>query len=138
MKLPFTLGIKFVFRILLPGFVLSLALLPVLRTIIDLTERVVPLDYAFVLSILIFGWLIVVLDMPIYMLFEGRRFWPKLLRDLFTSRERIRLRKLEQIIVECRETDRRRYIEASVEIRRFPLNEIGSWDVRFPTRLEIY
>ncbi|HVQ36614.1 MAG TPA: hypothetical protein VMS31_03725, partial [Pyrinomonadaceae bacterium] len=62
MKLPFTFGIKFVFRIVLPGFVLALGFLPITRTIVDLTGNLIPLDYAFGISIFLLGWLIVVLD----------------------------------------------------------------------------
>jgi hypothetical protein len=134
MKLPFTLGIKFVFRIILPGFILALGFLPILRTIVDLTDKLIPLEYAFVIAILLLGWLLVVFDMPIYMAFEGRRYWPGFLRAFFKWREKKRLGGLEETI-KHKEDDHRKYIEASVEIRRFPLDDTGHSEARLPTRL---
>jgi hypothetical protein len=135
MKLPFSLGLKFVFRVILPGFVLALGFFPILRTVVDLLKGLLTVEYAFIGAVLVLGWLVVILDMPIYMAFEGRRYWPKPLRALCTVRERRRLRKLERIITEFQTTDRRKYIEASVEIRWFPLDEVGGWEVRYPTRI---
>ena len=135
MKLPFTLGIKFVFRIILPGFILALGFLPILRTIVDLTDKLIPLEYAFAIAILLLGWLLVAFDMPIYMVFEGRRYWPEILRAFFNRREKKRLRGLEDTIKNHKKDDHRKYIEASVEIRRFPLDSTGHWEARLPTRL---
>jgi hypothetical protein len=135
MKLPFTLGIKFVFRIILPGFILALGFLPILRTIVDLTDRLIPLEYAFAIAILLLGWILVIFDMPIYMVFEGRRYWPQILRTFFNGLEKKRLQWLEATIKKYKEVDHRKYIEASVEIRRFPLDDTGRWEARFPTRL---
>jgi hypothetical protein len=98
MKLPFTFGIKFVFRIILPGFVLALGFLPIIRTIVDLTANVIRVDYAFGITALLLGWLIVVFDMPIYMAFEGRRYWPEVLRSFFKRRENDRLAGLQKTI----------------------------------------
>lgn len=136
MKLPFTLGIKFVYRILLPGFVLALGLLPVSRTALEFDGSVISLEYVFILEMLLFGWLFVLLDMPVYMAFEGRRFWPKVLRDYFTSREQRRLEALEEEEDDYFESDRQRSREASVEARRFPLDDdTGRSVAKFPTRL---
>ena len=139
MKLPFTLGIKLVFRILLPGFFLALGFLPVLRTIVELTNNLMPLEYVFALAVLILGWLIVILDMPIYIAFEGRRYWPEPLRSDFISREKRRLEQLERIIKlhleNPEKVSRQEYIEASVEIRQFPINDNDKFEARFPTRL---
>lgn len=135
MKLPFSIGIKFVFRIILPGFFLALGLLPILRTIVDLSGKLMPLDYAFPIAVVLLGWLLVVFDMPIYMAFEGRRYWPQFLQRLLKESERKRLRRLKGIIDDFEKSDRQKYIEASVEIRWFPLDESGHWEVRYPTRL---
>jgi hypothetical protein len=121
---------------LLPGFLLALGLLPVLRTIIELADGLVPLEYAFTVEVFFWGWLIVILDMPIYMIFEGRRYWLKSVKKFFISQEKNRLSKLERIIDDYpQRVERQKYIEASVEIRRFPLDENGKYEVRFPTRL---
>ncbi len=132
MKLPFTLGIKFVYRILLPGFVLALGLLPVSRTALDFNNSVISLEYVFILEMLLLGWLFVLLDMPVYMAFEGRR-WPGPLRRLFTSVEQ---RRLDGIMKEVESDDIQRSREASVEARRFPLDDkTGRPVAKFPTRL---
>lgn len=135
MKLPFTLGVKFIFRIVLPGFVLSLGFLPILRTLVRLLDGLIAIEYLFIISVLILGWLFVILDMPIYMVFEGRRYWPRGLRRILTKREQKRLEELEQVARQFRTADPARYREASVEIRRFPLNESDAWEAQFPTRL---
>lgn len=137
MKLPFTLGIKFVFRIILPGFVIALALLPVSRTALRFDDSVISLEYLFVFETLLFGWLFVLFDMPVYMLFEGRRFWPGPVRIFFTRREQKRLDGLLRDVRAYRESgDVHRYGETSVEARRFPIDaETGKFEARFPTRL---
>jgi energy-converting hydrogenase Eha subunit G len=74
MKLPFSFGTRLVFRLVLPGLVATLALLPILRY---WQLRVVP-DVALTLIlpfiVVFLGWLINLVDMPIYQIFEGRRF----------------------------------------------------------------
>ena len=77
MKLPFDLGVKFIFRLVAPGFVLALGLYPLLAGLRDASGVTAPVEYIFIVSILIAGWLMILLDQPIYMLFEGRRFWPR-------------------------------------------------------------
>lgn len=137
MKLPFTLALKFVFRILLPGFVITLGLLPVSRTLLARDGSVISLEYLFILEMLLFGWMFVLLDMPIYMVFEGRRYWPKFAWDFFLWLERKRLTRLEEDEERySRSGDTRRSREASVEARRFPLDDATGVSVaKFPTRL---
>lgn len=137
MKLPFTLALKFVFRILLPGFIVALGLLPVSRTLLAREGGITSLEYLFILEMLLFGWLFVLLDMHIYMVFEGRRYWPKFAWEFFLGRERERLKRLEDDEERYSGAgDLRRSREASVEARRFPLDEAtGASVAQFPTRL---
>lgn len=135
MKLPFSLSLKFVFRLLLPGFLVSLALLPLLQVLLDLLNMPFPVAWAFPLLCLLFGWLFVVLDMHIYMLFEGRRYWPPPVKRALIKREEARLRRLASIVQGSKEQDRARYLEASVNLRRFPIDENGEYAVRAPTRI---
>ena len=135
MKLPFDFGLAFFFRLILPGFLLALPIgvfaPPIAR---ELGWRTEPEIVLLVLTIL-FGWLLALADMPIYMLLEGRRFWPARLRHLMLRRERQRLRFVKEQVQRHRTSDPRLYREYSVELRQFPFDEDGDYQVRFPTRL---
>ena len=132
MKLPFSFSLKFVFRILLPGFILSLGTFPILQTILEQLNLTITSEFTFSISTFILGWLFVILDMPIYMAFEGRRYWPKALWNYFRNLEEKRLNK---IIQNSKSLDDRKYLEASVELRRFPIDENGNYCANFPTRI---
>ena len=94
MKLPFAFNLKLVFRLLLPGLLLALGFFPLIKTLLDLAWKGISDVYIFTLSVIILGWLVVILDMPIYIAFEGRRYWPKFLRNRLVKREIDRLDKL--------------------------------------------
>lgn len=134
MKLPFSFSLKFVFRLLLPGFIVYVALFPLIKTLLERLPFSSSLEYVFTISIIFFGWLFVVLDMPIYMAFEGRRFWPTWLWKFFKRREEKRLQSLVQIN-SSKETDYQTYLETSVELRSFPINERGEYHTLYPTRV---
>jgi hypothetical protein len=72
--------------------------------------------------------------MRIYMLFEGRRYWPAWLKKLSTLSEQRRLKKLADLLA-TPNVDRRRYLEAGVEYGLFPVDEGGDAYVAHPTRL---
>lgn len=80
MKLPFDLGIKLLYRLLLPGFFLMLGLLPVLFALLDMVGLVglvglaARREVAFVLGVIVCGTVIILADMRIYMFLEGRRY----------------------------------------------------------------
>ncbi len=156
MKIPFSFSIKLVFRLLLPGFIVSVSLLPILNTIINNVGLTDQMLFAFTLSIIIIGWLFIVLDMQIYMLFEGRRYWPDFLKKFCINCEKKRLKKLhDEINIYLAERDKKnnaqnqninkndtknlisekKYRENSIRIRRFPMNDDGDYVVKFPTRL---
>ena len=144
MKLPFDLGVKLVFRILVPGFFLMLAVRPILLSLLERSGGSSYNDLALTVAILILGWFITILDMPVYMLFEGRRFWPEWLLAYGVRREEARLRRwlgaerwnYDQFKEHQNVRHQRRYQEASVEVRRFPLDEsTGAYTAIFPTRL---
>lgn len=48
-------------------------------------------EYVFIVGALVGGWVILLSDMPIYMLFEGRRFWPERWHERFMRGEARRL-----------------------------------------------
>ncbi len=95
MKLPFEFGLKFFFRLLVPGFLLSLGLWPVSFFLIDLGGWQIKHELVLAIVIVLAGFLIMVSDMQIYMLFEGRRYWPASVRLFFLRREQRRLNLLK-------------------------------------------
>jgi hypothetical protein len=139
MKLPFDLSLKFAFRVLLPGLVIALALLPLMDTAMQELHIGIAKEFVFIGLALVCGWLVLALDMPIYLLYEGRRFWPRGLRRALV--------KLEQKYVARRLAIDRRYHqkdpnvspedyrEAWADLRQFPIDEYGTPVARFPTRM---
>jgi hypothetical protein len=132
MKLPFEFGIKLIFRLVLPGFLLSLGLLPLLNIVLKLNGRNDKAEYAFVILVILLGWLITISDMPIYMLMEGRKFWLRPIRGFFTKREKKRLARIK---AGARSSDRRIRLEAIVDRQNFPLDQDGEYEVVSPSRL---
>ena len=134
MKLPFTFGTdQVLFRMVLPGVILALVLWPALVSVDG-----APVDALLYLPLvaLFGGWLIGLCDTQIYMIYEGRRFWPRWLRDWGLRRERRRLRGLATRAERARASgDRGRYLESCSDIARFPLAQDGERHAAMPTRL---
>lgn len=156
MKLPFDFGIKLIFRLIVPGLFLSLALLPALNAVLRLGGWESSFEYVFGLAVVFVGWLVIISDMPLYMLFEGRRFWPARLWEYCAAREAKRVRDLQDRVRDYRsqsqdeglsevrrERARRRMLETYVELRSYPVaspeekreGKQVDYVSRFPTRL---
>lgn len=146
MKLPFDLGVKLILRLLVPGFFLTLGIYPFLATLREKAGWTIDIEYLFILSVIVTGWVVTVADQPLYMVFEGRRYWPKWLLRIFLSLENRRLQKLIRdvdkfyALAEGQEgfpkfINNQKYTEASVEKRNFPLDDEGHLKVTSPTRL---
>lgn len=135
MKLPFSFDLKTLFRMLLPGIVLGFALLPVIKVFTAAFLPGTPAINVFPLASIGLGWLFVVMDMQIYMIFEGRRFWPRSLWSYFHKKEQARCEDLFDTVMKTHGRDNRAFVEASVEVRRFPIDDHGDFCARFPTRL---
>jgi len=146
LKLPFEFGLKLIFRLVLPGFLLTLGLYPTILALREKNGWTISAEYLLGFSVVITGWLVITLDQPIYMFLEGRRFWFSPLRTFFIWTEARRLNKLRHVedkfnelalVAEgiAKQNFRQRYAEASVEKRRFPLDANGQPEARFPTRL---
>jgi len=148
MKLPIGFGNKFFFRVIFPGAILSGGLFKPTYILAVHGQAVDHLQLILAAETFIFGWCFVVLDMPIYMLFEGRRYWPVWALRIFQRMERQRLASLHRIMraFEARQasgktrfqrkTAGRHYLEAAVEISNFPLDTSRSMpEVAWPTRL---
>jgi hypothetical protein len=122
------------------------------RSATTLTEALAiaaPPQYAIPVLIFVLGWVCVMLDMPIYMAFEGRRFWPGAIWHIGLRRERKRLARIHRAMrrhdmvrlenagrrSDTRNADRL-YLENAVRMCGFPLdpatlNPMAAW----PTKL---
>jgi len=136
MKLPFDFGIKLIFRLVFPGAILAAALVPAVHAILHALGIRIKFEYFFPIEVVAWGWAIVVSDMRIYMLFEGRRYWPPLLRQLLMWRQRRRLNRLSEIVLNpSPNLDLRRFLEAGVEYGFYPIDKHSTPYVAHPTRL---
>ncbi len=136
MKLPFDFSIKLIFRLVFPGTILAAALVPGLHAILHALGLSIKFEYLFPIEVIAWGWAIVVSDMAIYMLFEGRRFWPGPIRKLLLWCQRRRLKRLSKIVIDTPDDiDPRRLAEAEVEYALYPVNEKSEAYVEHPTRL---
>jgi hypothetical protein len=132
MKFPFDFSIKLIFRLVLPGFLLSLGVFPVLRIVLRMNGWLDKGEYAFIILIILLGWAIVICDMRVYMLFEGRRYWPRPLRWFFQKREQ---KRLERVTKNLDSKDERIKLEAFFELRNFPQDDDGNYVSLMPSRL---
>ena len=135
MKLPFDLGVKLLLRLIIPGFLITLGLLPAVQTLFERQGWHITTEYTLIISVMLMGWLIFALDIPIYMLFEGRQGWPSSLRSFFVGIEKGRLQEIIDDQTRYQKQDRPKYLEASFEKRKFPINEQGEYFAKYPTRL---
>jgi flagellar biosynthesis regulator FlaF len=136
MKLPFDFGTKLIFRLGLPGLLLAITTAPLIFAFAHIIRVDVDWLEVLVLGTLFWGWLISLADMPIYMIYEGRRFWPRPFREWGLARERRRLARIQQnTTAELARIDRRLFLENSIELLNFALDSSGNPEVRFPTRI---
>lgn len=136
MKLPFDFSIKLIFRLVFPGVILAAALVPGLHAILHGLGLSIKFEYLFPIEVIAWGWAIVVSDMAIYMLFEGRRYWPGPIRKLLMGCQRCRLARLSKIVLNTpANIDPRRLSEAEVEYALYPISEKSEAYVEHPTRL---
>src|SRR5258707_794247 len=134
MKLPFEFGTKLIFRLVFPGAILAAALAPAVHGVLHALNIWIKIEYLLPFEAIAWGWIIVLCDMRIYMLFEGRRYWPHRLRQLLVECQKRRLAALRNII-DAPTAARRRYLEACVEYELYPIDESGEAHVVYPTRL---
>jgi hypothetical protein len=150
-KLPFEFGTPLIFRLALPGVLLALLTFSTTRPLFSFFTGAVSDETLIAFQAVVYGWLIVIADMHIYMLFEGRRYWPVWLSMLFVKDERRRLAGIRRRIKNLRYWPARvppglsraqliarnnRYLEASVDGRDFPIDpDNGKHTAELPTRL---
>lgn len=134
MKLPFELSLSLLFRLLLPGAVLAALLYPLASPFKLKSGLFSHSETLFVGLGLGAGLALLLLEMPIYMLFLGRRWWPGVLRRHGLRREQGRL---EQLLAQAKDKkNEARKIELDLEAAQFPLDPAtGEPVARYPTRL---
>lgn len=120
MKLPFDFAIKFLLRLVLPGAFLAAILWPLLVALRIRLGLAVDDMVVIPIAILVLGWIILLLDMPIYMIAEGRRFWPRWTRRAGLALENWRLAALVKRRDNPKPNSAGR-TEFSLEIRKFPI-----------------
>jgi hypothetical protein len=90
-------------------------------------------EIAFVIVVVLLEWVVVVCDMRIYMLFEGRHGWPKRLLTFWHECQEKRLNRIQEILQNSNPASNE-YLEASVELRTFPVDEDGDYKVIYPSQ----
>lgn len=137
MKFPFTFDLASIFRLFIPGFCLAIALDPIIAVAFNAIKVQKSTEFYYGFGSVLLGWLISVLDMHIYMLYEGRRFWPPFFVRLGRKRERKRLDHLKKLCDDAKTTTNPAILPVEYEIQeaQFPMNEAGQRDVTYPTRL---
>jgi len=137
MKFPFDFNITLIFRLVFPGVVLALAAMPFFLGFFAWVglKKIEP-SILFPVLAVIFGWLIVLCDQPIYMLMEGRRYSPSWLRDWLRERQ---VRRLENIVSHHRELKNQgegaRAAEVNLGKLDYPVNSAGDFHAPMPTRM---
>ncbi len=149
MKLPITFGNRLFFRVVFPGAVLTVVLWRFIVAALALLHVALPPAYLIPIAIFILGWAFVVMDMPIYMAFEGRRYWPD---RLWRFGVRLQRARLLQIYLAMRHNDVQRlsnrrmgvaamnanriYLENAIHLSDFPLvPQTASYKPLWPTRI---
>jgi hypothetical protein len=131
------LGFASLYRIVAPGAVWALLLLPIVNPIVPRVLRIdEPIDLASILlpEILILGILVSLLSSTIYCIYEGRILWPGWLHGKLTKRMQQRVKKR---LAEGDRLDRSslEYKELWYWLRMFPLDDKGKPTARRPTIL---
>lgn len=139
MKLPFDLGSRLIFRLVLPGFLGVLVFWPfwarqrgMVADVFGEIDLGVELPDEVLLSAcaLLLGLLVNRLDSPIYNGLEGRR-WPALLWRPFLRLQEWRLGRLLRKAAE----DRHDAVEYHLKAAEYPLDDSGERTALYPTRL---
>jgi hypothetical protein len=95
-KAPFDFGVGYVLRLIAPSAILAAALFPIGLILREIAYPTLGDTPTFAVLALVAGFALLLLDMPIYMLLEGRRYWPAGLRNWGIARQARRLARMRQ------------------------------------------
>jgi hypothetical protein len=136
MKFPFDFSISLIFRLIFPGAVIAIAALPFALGLLKWLAIDASLSTVFPISAVVFGWLVVLSDQPIYMLMEGRRYSPPFLRRWFTHLQAWRLKRIIRKYAELRAKGKDiSATEVNLKKLDYPIGEDGEYFAQWPTRL---
>lgn len=134
MKLPFDFGLRFVLRLLAPGAILGATLFPVGQCLRAILYPSISDAVTYLVLGLLAGFSLLLLDMPIYMFLEGRRFWPNILKKAGIARQAKRLTKLRALADSA--SDPTAQVEYDLQAMQFPIDKhTGQPTAVYPTRL---
>lgn len=132
-------GLPFFYRVVLPGFVFVIALLPVLvRILVTFNVRNESAAAALAFIGLAAGLAVAAIDEPIYQFFEGRALWPNWLYKRRVARWSgfvSRLARKQTDMANAKQTTDWRYLELANKLRRFPATTTGEGYALRPTLL---
>jgi hypothetical protein len=132
-----------------PGAVLTAVFWRFIVAVLALLHVGMPTTYLIPIAIFILGWSFVVMDMPIYMAFEGRRYWPDILWKFGLRRQRARLLRIHVAMRynDVQRSSNRRfgpavtnanriYLENAIQLSDFPLvPQIAIYRPLWPTQI---
>jgi hypothetical protein len=130
-------GLPFFYRVVLPGTLLAAAAAPLARRLLEVlsiqgTETQTWLAAG--LAVLI-GFILSVLDDPIYQLYEGRHGWPGWLASALTRRWQRHVASLQSRAAAAKRNDTAAYDELWSEIRQFPSADDETYTATRPTKM---
>jgi hypothetical protein len=129
------LGLPFFYRVILPGSFLTVVTLPIIGPILTSLSIVGKDQTPYLIGIGIgLGFIVSLLDTPIYQILEGRRGWPKWLSQLRMQRWSELVRK-QYAIQDSLAEDDPRYGECWYLLRQFPVGPDGNPTVTMPSRI---
>jgi hypothetical protein len=136
MKFPFDFSLTLVFRLVFPGTVLAVAFWPIITTVLKMAGFIADLKLGIPIAAVVFGWLVVLGDQPLYMLYEGRLWWPKWLEKRGLASQTARLQAAIKRGDELFAAKDGSWIEYDLKKLDFPIKkETGEYFVKYPTRL---
>lgn len=144
MKVPFSFGLSFFFRVLLPGFFWSIFSFSLVYPVINKIFGAINLNFLtdpklfLLLETILVGIIINALDYKIYQTVEGRILWPKFLFKWGVKKEEKYIQKLTKTIDVLKKNNQVNspwYLEAWYKLRMFPINKNSEYEAVYPTRL---
>jgi hypothetical protein len=137
MKFPFDFNITLVFRLVFPGLVVAAVSLPFFLALLKwLGLGVITPSVLLPVLAVLFGWLIVLSDQPIYMFMEGRRYWLAPLRNLGIWLQKKRLESIQEKYAKLKKdglSDRAN--EINIQKLDYPLDDNDNYYAPYPTLL---
>jgi len=135
LKFPFDFSLSLVFRLLFPGMVLAAVMWPVIAVLLSFARVSVDAKLGLPIAAVMFGWFVVLADQPIYILYEGRSWWPAKYRKRAIEKLSKQLSASSDLADKLYAEGDPRNIEYYIRELDFPLDKDGRPYAASPTRL---